>query len=158
MLITVSTEYLFYSKGETNEPHTPNQECFLYLSGIGCSRHPGKLYQHPVCLRVCLLVLSCSLSCIVPGQHHEGILRIFLNPDKNTLDAPGVFFYLNLQQMIVVYLGIYFLTILLKVYDIIDFGVNREKIRASRLEKIRKSKEKKMMKRSNKWFLRLTLF
>ena len=60
------------------------------------------------------------------------------------------FFYLNLQQMIVVYLGIYFLTILLKTYDIIDFAVNREKIREKRVEKIRKSKEKKLMKRSKK--------
>ena len=56
-------------------------------------------------------------------------------------------FYLNLQQMIIVYLGLYFLTILLKIYDIVDFVVNREKIREKRVEKIRKSKEKKMMKR-----------
>ena len=60
------------------------------------------------------------------------------------------FFYLNLQQMIVTYLGIYFLTILLKAYDIVDFVVNREKIRELRMEKIRKSKEKKMRKRSKK--------
>ena len=59
-------------------------------------------------------------------------------------------FYLNLQQMIIVYLGLYFLTILLKIYDIVDFVVNREKIREKRVEKIRKSKEKKMMKRSKK--------
>ena len=59
-------------------------------------------------------------------------------------------FYLNLQQMIIVYLGLYFLTILLKIYDIFDFVVNREKIREKRVEKIRKSKEKKMMKRSKK--------
>ena len=60
------------------------------------------------------------------------------------------FFYLNLQQMIVTYLGIYFLTILLKAYDIVDFFVNREKIRELRMEKLRKSKEKKMRKRSKK--------
>lgn len=58
------------------------------------------------------------------------------------------FFYLNLQQMIVVYLGIYFLTILLKTYDIVDFVINREKIREKRVEKLRKSKEKKLMKRA----------
>ena len=60
------------------------------------------------------------------------------------------FFYLNLQQMIITYLGIYFLTILLKVYDIVDFAVNREKIREKRMEKLRKAKEKKMMKRAKK--------
>ena len=60
------------------------------------------------------------------------------------------FFYLNLQQMIITYLGIYFLTILLKVYDIVDFVVNREKIREKRMEKLRKAKEKKMMKRAKK--------
>ena len=60
------------------------------------------------------------------------------------------FFYLNLQQMIITYLGIYFLTILLKVYDIIDFVVNREKIREKRMEKLRKAKEKKMRKRAKK--------
>ena len=60
------------------------------------------------------------------------------------------FFYLNLQQMIITYLGIYFLTILLKVYDIVDFVVNREKIREKRMEKLRKAKEKKMRKRAKK--------
>ncbi|MFX1313891.1 MAG: hypothetical protein ACFFHD_14975 [Promethearchaeota archaeon] len=43
------------------------------------------------------------------------------------------FVALNLQQMILVYMGIYFLTIVLKIYDIIDFIVNREKIRENRM-------------------------
>ena len=42
------------------------------------------------------------------------------------------FVLLNLQNMIMVYLGIYFLTILLKGYDLVDFIVNREKIREKR--------------------------
>lgn len=41
---------------------------------------------------------------------------------------------LNLQQMILVYMGIYTLTILIKVYDLADFIINREKIRAKRRE------------------------
>ncbi len=44
------------------------------------------------------------------------------------------FFSLNIQQMILVFLGIYFLTIILRVYDIIDFSVNREKIRENRMK------------------------
>jgi len=44
------------------------------------------------------------------------------------------FFSLNLQQMILVYMGIYFLTIILKGYDIIDFTINREKIREDRMK------------------------
>ncbi|MBY8986021.1 MAG: hypothetical protein KGD65_13180 [Candidatus Lokiarchaeota archaeon] len=41
---------------------------------------------------------------------------------------------LNIQQMILVYMGIYFLTIILKVYDIFDFTINREKIREGRMK------------------------
>ena len=43
-------------------------------------------------------------------------------------------FTLNLQQMFLVYMGIYFLTIVIKVYDIIDFTINREKIRENRMK------------------------
>ena len=43
-------------------------------------------------------------------------------------------FTLNLQQMMLVYLGIYFLTIVIKVYDIFDFTINREKIRENRMK------------------------
>ncbi|MHA1916441.1 MAG: hypothetical protein ACW986_05715 [Promethearchaeota archaeon] len=45
-----------------------------------------------------------------------------------------VFFSLNLQQMVLIFMGIYFLTIVLRVYDIIDFTVNREKIRENRMK------------------------
>lgn len=45
------------------------------------------------------------------------------------------FFSLDLSQMILIYMGIYFLTIVLKVYDIIDFTINREKIRENRMKK-----------------------
>ena len=44
------------------------------------------------------------------------------------------FFSLDLSQMILIYMGIYFLTIVLKVYDIIDFTINREKIRENRMK------------------------
>ncbi|MGQ4875118.1 MAG: hypothetical protein ACTSVV_17015 [Promethearchaeota archaeon] len=39
---------------------------------------------------------------------------------------------LNFADMVMMYLGIYFLTIILKTYDLIDFTVNRKKIRAKR--------------------------
>ncbi|MFX0041301.1 MAG: hypothetical protein ACFE8L_00175 [Candidatus Hodarchaeota archaeon] len=48
-------------------------------------------------------------------------------------DTSG-FLSLNLQQMVLVFLGIYFLTIILKVYDVIDFTINREKIRNDRMK------------------------
>ncbi|MBD3254292.1 MAG: hypothetical protein GF383_04325 [Candidatus Lokiarchaeota archaeon] len=40
--------------------------------------------------------------------------------------------YVNLQQLILLYLGIYFLTVILKIYDLVDFVINREKIRMDR--------------------------
>ena len=43
---------------------------------------------------------------------------------------------INLEQMILVYLGIYFLTILLRIYDVVDFSVNRFKIREEKEQKI----------------------
>ena len=39
---------------------------------------------------------------------------------------------MNLTQMIIVYMGIYFLTVALKTYDLVDFIVNREKIKFER--------------------------
>ena len=42
---------------------------------------------------------------------------------------------LDVQQMILMYMGLYFLTIILKTYDIIDFTINREKIRENRMKK-----------------------
>lgn len=39
---------------------------------------------------------------------------------------------INLQQMILTYMGIYFLTVILKAYDLIDFIVNRDKIKFKR--------------------------
>jgi hypothetical protein len=44
------------------------------------------------------------------------------------------YFSLNIQQMILIYMGIYFLTIVLKVYDIIDFTINRKRIREDRMK------------------------
>ena len=42
---------------------------------------------------------------------------------------------IDFQQMIMLYMGIYFLTIILKSYDLIDFTVNRYKIREKRYTK-----------------------
>jgi hypothetical protein len=42
---------------------------------------------------------------------------------------------IDFQQMIILYMGIYFLTIILKGYDLIDFTVNRHKIREKRYSK-----------------------
>ncbi|MFW9988212.1 MAG: hypothetical protein ACFFC3_06110 [Candidatus Odinarchaeota archaeon] len=44
------------------------------------------------------------------------------------------FITLDVSQMVLVTLGVYFLTIVLKVYDIIDFTINREKIREERIK------------------------
>ncbi|UCC19269.1 MAG: hypothetical protein JSV62_14380 [Promethearchaeota archaeon] len=44
------------------------------------------------------------------------------------------FIALNIQQMVLIYMGIYFLTIVIKVYDIFDFTINREKIREDRMK------------------------
>ena len=42
---------------------------------------------------------------------------------------------INLTQMILLYMGIYFLTVILKTYDLVDFIVNREKIKFERGKK-----------------------
>ncbi|MFX1499685.1 MAG: hypothetical protein ACFFDH_01825 [Promethearchaeota archaeon] len=44
------------------------------------------------------------------------------------------FFTVDLSKMILVSLGVYFLTIVIKVYDLIDFTINREKIREDRIK------------------------
>ncbi len=58
--------------------------------------------------------------------------------------------YINLQQMIMVYLGLYFLTIILRVYDIVDFSINRHKIQELKEEKMRAKEEKKRHKEEAK--------
>jgi hypothetical protein len=47
------------------------------------------------------------------------------------------FIAVNVQNMVMLYMGIYFLTILLKGYDFLDFIINREKIRENRYKKSR---------------------
>jgi hypothetical protein len=42
------------------------------------------------------------------------------------------FIAINVQNMVMLYMGIYFLTIILKGYDLVDFVVNRDKIRQKR--------------------------
>ena len=44
--------------------------------------------------------------------------------------------FINLQQMIMIYLGIYLFTILLRIYDIADFSINRFIIREEKGAKI----------------------
>jgi hypothetical protein len=41
---------------------------------------------------------------------------------------------LDFQQLIMIYLGIYFLTIVLKTFDLVDFIVNRETIKEMRIK------------------------
>lgn len=41
---------------------------------------------------------------------------------------------IDLQQMVLIYMGIYFLTIAIKIYDLVDFTINRKKIRKMRRE------------------------
>ncbi len=45
------------------------------------------------------------------------------------------FVSINVQNMVMLYMGVYFLTILLKGYDFFDFVLNREKIREKRYKK-----------------------
>jgi hypothetical protein len=40
----------------------------------------------------------------------------------------------NLQHLILTYMGIYFLTVILKTYDLIDFIINRDKIKFERAQ------------------------
>jgi hypothetical protein len=42
------------------------------------------------------------------------------------------FIAINVQNMVMLYMGVYFLTIILKAYDLVDFVVNRDKIRQKR--------------------------
>ena len=41
---------------------------------------------------------------------------------------------MNLTQLILLYMGIYFLSVILKAYDLADFIVNRKKIQAARVK------------------------
>lgn len=45
------------------------------------------------------------------------------------------FISLNLTQLILVYMGVYFLTVILKVYDLVDCIINRDKIKFERGKK-----------------------
>jgi hypothetical protein len=42
------------------------------------------------------------------------------------------FIAINVRNMVMLYMGVYFLTILLKGYDFVDFVINRDKIRQKR--------------------------
>ena len=51
-----------------------------------------------------------------------------------TISGYTGFLSLSLQTMVLVYMGVYFLTIILKIYDLIDFSINRKKIRENRMK------------------------
>jgi len=51
-----------------------------------------------------------------------------------TISGYTGFLSLSLQTMVLVYMGVYFLTIVLKIYDLIDFSINRKKIRENRMK------------------------
>jgi hypothetical protein len=51
------------------------------------------------------------------------------------------FITVNVQNMVMLYMGIYFLTIILKGYDLADFIINRDKIRENRYKKDEVSEE-----------------
>ncbi len=61
----------------------------------------------------------------------SGATEILFN--FNISGYPG-FLSLNLQTMVLVYMGVYFLTIVLKIYDLVDFSINRKKIRENRMK------------------------
>ena len=61
----------------------------------------------------------------------SGATDIMFNLD---MDGTTGFLALNLQTMVLVYMGIYFLTIIIKIYDLVDFTINREKIREMRMK------------------------
>ncbi|MFX1396185.1 MAG: hypothetical protein ACFFAS_03975 [Promethearchaeota archaeon] len=56
---------------------------------------------------------------------------------------------INLEEMIKIYLGLYLLTIILKIYDIAEFSINRFKIREER-ERKKLEKENKVAKKEAK--------
>ncbi|NHJ23502.1 MAG: hypothetical protein EAX89_02935 [Candidatus Lokiarchaeota archaeon] len=51
------------------------------------------------------------------------------------------FISVNVQNMVMLYMGIYFLTIVLKGYDLVDFVVNRDKIRENRYKTVKEEEE-----------------
>ena len=51
------------------------------------------------------------------------------------------FITVNVQNMVMLYMGIYFLTIILKGYDLADYIINRDKIRENRYKKDEVSEE-----------------
>ncbi|MHA1677156.1 MAG: hypothetical protein ACTSUX_07490 [Promethearchaeota archaeon] len=65
----------------------------------------------------------------------EIVFSIIVGPSSGSIA-------INLQNMVMLYMGIYFLTIILKGYDLIDFTVNRDKIRLKRYSKKLDKEEK----------------
>ena len=61
----------------------------------------------------------------------SGATEIIFNIDTPQFTG---FLSLNLQQMVLTYMGIYFLMIVVKLYDIIDFIINKKKIRENRMK------------------------
>ncbi|NVM38238.1 MAG: hypothetical protein HWN81_21770 [Candidatus Lokiarchaeota archaeon] len=82
--------------------------------------------------RAVFALIQVLVNCLyIWSYKFSGATEIIFN-----LEMGGVsgFVGLNIQTMILVYMGVYFLTIVLRVYDIIDFTINREKIREDRMK------------------------
>ena len=77
-------------------------------------------------------LIQVLLNCLYLWSYKfSGATEIIFNLDMGGMSG---FVGLNIQVMVLVYMGVYFLTIVLRVYDIIDFTINREKIREDRMK------------------------
>ena len=77
-------------------------------------------------------LIQVIINCLyIWSYNFSGATEILFNLEYG--DYSG-FMGLNIQKMVLVYMGIYFLTIILKIYDVIDFTINREKIRYDRMK------------------------
>lgn len=78
-------------------------------------------------------LIQVLLNCLYLWSYKfSGATEIMFNIDMPEYTG---FLSLDIEQMVLIYMGIYFLTIILKIYDIFDFTINREKIREDRMKK-----------------------
>ena len=82
--------------------------------------------------RAIFALIQVIVNCLyIWSYKFSGATEIIFNLDMGGISG---FVGLNIQVMVLVYMGVYFLTIVLRVYDIIDFTINREKIREDRMK------------------------
>ena len=95
-------------------------------------------------IRRCIFALiQILLNCLyIWSYKFSGALELILplvdTSTGTTLGLVGI----DITSMIMLYLGLYFLTIVLKTFDLIDFIVNRKKIRYLRIKGKLKDREK----------------